>query len=267
MKNLCIVAIATLLAISCKKESAADFGPNDKGSIELEFDNVFGSDDLQLNTATYTNALDQSINITTLNYFISNIRLKTNSGTEYVVPKDDSYFLITEANETSQKIELDDVPAGDYTLFTFTVGIDSLKSVAPVAERKGSLDPEGAAGGMYWNLNSGYIFMKLEGSSPAASTAGNKFQYHVGGFGGYDAPPINNIKTVTIKAPFEMVASVRKNKTHPPAVHIFADASKIFNGSTNISIAEYPVVELSQQSLTIANNYAAMFNIDHIHSD
>ena len=63
-----------------------------------------------------------------------------------------------------------------------------------VSQRTGVLDPSGAGADMYWTWNSGYIFFKMEGTSPAATGMGNSFMYHIGGFGGYSAPTINNIK-------------------------------------------------------------------------
>jgi hypothetical protein len=261
------VIVFTSILTSCKKDSLNGVNPGDTGSIELEFDNVVGSADLELNTGNYTNGSGEAFTISTLDYFISNIKLKTSDGKEYVVPKDESYFLVKEEDEDTHVIELENVPAGDYTSFTFTVGIDSLKSISPVSERTGVLDTAGDAAGMYWTWNSGYIFLKMEGTSPVSTTVDQKIFYHVGGFGGFDSPTINNIKTVTITAPFESSAKVRKDKEKAPEVHIFADAGKILDGSTHISIAANSTVHFSEVSVDIANNYASMFNVDHIHND
>lgn len=268
MKSIFIAASAALLLFSsCEKNSDPEFQPGDTGSLIIEFDNIVGSNDLKLNTDIYTNGNSEEYTISTFNYFISNIKLKTSDGKEFIVPRDDSYFLIKEEDESTHEIELENVPAGDYTSFTFTIGVDSLKSTSPVGERTGVLDPAGEAAGMYWTWNSGYIFLKMEGTSPASTTQDKKIYYHVGGFGGYDSPTMNNIKTVTINAPFESSAKVRKNKDHAPAVHFFADAGKILDGTSHISIAEYSMVHFSDISAEIANNYATMFTIDHIHND
>lgn len=268
MKTIFIVAVSAIIILSsCNKDSGSDIQAGDTGSLILEFDNVVGSNDLQLNTGNYTNGSGESFTISTLDYYISNIILSKSDGTGYVVPKDESYFLIKEEDEDSHEIELENVPAGDYTSFTFVVGVDSLKNTAPVEERTGVLDPSGAANGMYWSSNSGYIFLKMEGTSPVSTAADQKVSYHVGGFGGYSSPTLNNIKTVTITAPFESNAKVRKGKPTPPEVHIFVDAGKILDGTSHVSIAQYPMVDSSDISASIANNYAAMFSIDHIHND
>lgn len=268
MKSFFIAAsAAVLLCSSCDKDSGSDVNPGDTGSITIEFDNVVGSNDLALNTGNYTNGSGETFTISTLDYFISNIKLKTSDGKEYVVPADESYFLIKEEDEATHEIELENVPAGDYVSFTFTVGVDSLKSTSSVSERTGVLDPAGDAAGMYWTWNSGYIFLKMEGTSPVSTTQDKKIYYHVGGFGGYDSPTLNNIKTVTVNAPFESAAKVRKDKEHAPAVHFFADAGKILDGATHVSIAANSMVHFSDISAEIADNYAAMFSIDHIHND
>lgn len=266
MKNYIFVFVALWCLFACKKKSTNDIRSGDKGTIIIEFDNVVGSTDVELNSATYTNGSGEDFNISALDYFVSNIRLKKVDGSEYVVPKDSSYFLIKEEEVGTHEIELN-IPAGDYNGISFIVGVDSLKNVAPISERTGVLDPAGQAAGMYWSLNSGYIFLKMEGSSPASTTADKKISYHIGGFGGHDSPTMNNIKTVTLNAPGGMSAKVRKEVQRPPVIHIFADAGKILDGTSSVSIAEHSIVHFSDISTTIANNYSAMFNIDHVHNE
>src|SRR5690606_20878888 len=112
--------------------------------------------------------------------YISNIKLQTNSGVEYVVPQDSGYFLIMEDEPSSQVITLSNVPAGDYDKITFTIGVDSLRSTMDISKRTGVLDPTQGHDGMYWTWNSGYIFFKMEGTSPAApADQDHKFYYHI----------------------------------------------------------------------------------------
>ena len=119
---------------------------------------------------------------------------------------------------------------------------------------------------MYWVWNSGYIFLKLEGTSTVLPAADNAFFYHIGGFGGYNSPTINNIKSITLTST-GAAAEVRKNKPEAPHIHILADALKVLNGPTPISIAANPMVMFNPFSVNIANNYQSMFKIDHIHND
>lgn len=264
MKHIFLFVSVLVFAASCKKDSTTpEFSSTDKGGIGIEFDNVAGNEDLVLNTGVYTNAAGETYSITKFNYYISNIVLHNENGTDYTVPKDDSYFLIQESDESTHVVELSDVPAGNYTGITFTVGVDSLKCTAPVEERTGVLDPAAGGADMYWGWNSGYIFLKMEGTSTASEMG--DFYYHIGGFGGYSSATINNIKTISLTIPGGVSATVRKDIT--PDMHLFVDAKKVLDGTTNVSIAANSMVMFADYSVNIANNYANMFKIDHVHND
>ena len=242
----------------------ADLNPllsSDAGTFRLVFDNVAGEQDLQLNAGTYRNASGESFTPTTFNYFVSNIKLTHADGREYTVPQDSSYFLIKENVPASQTITLQNVPAGSYKSVSFVIGVDSLRSTMDIGRRTGVLDPAGShtsASGMYWSWNSGYIFMKLEGTSPSApmdATGKNTFRYHVGFFGGRDTRTINNLKTVPISFGSDMARVTVKQR---PTVTLQTDVLKIFQGPATVSIAKNPEVMVSPYSTTIASNYAQM---------
>lgn len=264
-KLITLSALALVALASCKKEKQEPvYNDKDLAPLSVEFDNIVGGQNLYLNSGSYTNAAGETYSVTLLQYFISNIKVSKADGTEYIVPQDSSYFLIKEGNEDFSEA-LVNVPEGDYTSLTFTVGVDSLRSTMDVSKRTGVLDPSGSMDdGMYWGWNSGYIFFKMEGISAAAPVDGSgqrKFRYHIGGFGGYDAPTVNNIKTVTLDLSARGVAQVRKGKTSN--IHLMVDIDKVLSGSTTVSIAANPTVMFGDYSKTIANNYAQMFRHDH----
>lgn len=261
LKLIILIAIISAVITGCSKEtpvSAPD--PTTTGSIVLEFDNIAGDRQLELNsTVPYQNALGEKFSVTTFSYYISNIKLQTATGETYTVPQDSSYFLIKESDAASQKIILRNVPSLDYTSVSFTIGVDSIRNTMDIAKRTGVLDP---ANGMYWSWNSGYIFVKAEGSS--ASSSNGSFRYHIGGFGGITSQTINNIKSIIV--PFgNSAATVRP--TVKPEVHLLVDVLKIFNGTANVSITSNPTVMFTPYSTTIANNYRGMFSVDHVHND
>ncbi len=134
-----------------------------------------------------------------------------------------------------------------------------------VSRRTGALDPSGnMEDGMYWGWNSGYIFFKMEGISSAAPvdpSGQNKYRFHIGGFGGYSAPTVNNIRTVTLDLSQAGVAQVRKGRKSN--IHLMVDIAKVMNGTTQVSIAENPTVMFSEFSLLISANYMQMFRHDH----
>ena len=131
-----------------------------------------------------------------------------------------------------------------------------------ISKRTGVLDPASSMdNGMYWTWNSGYIFFKMEGSSPAAPadpTGNRKFRYHIGGFGGYSAKTFNNIKSVSIDLPKTSIAKPSKGKN--ATIYIKADILKAFDGNEKVSIAAHPSVMFSEYSVKVANNYSKMFS-------
>lgn len=260
MRRLFGLLFALSGLIACQTQNDV---PTSVGSLQLTFDNRVGSNDLALGTGTYQNKAGEAFTVTRFDYFVSNIRLLRADGSAYTVPQDDSYFLVREADPTSQVITLNNVPAGDYTQLEFMVGVDSLRNTADISKRTGILDPAGShTSGMYWDWNSGYIHLKLEGTSPQApldATGNRNFRYHIGLFGGYQARTLNNTRLVRV--PISVNGEgLRTGEAIKSSVVISTDAGKLFDGPTPISIATYPDVMVSPISATIANNYASMFS-------
>lgn len=259
------ISLAALIIVTSCNNKHDEPDVNKKGSLILNFEQKVGADELVLNTGTYTNTLGQAYNISKFNYYISNIKLKKADGSEYVVPQNESYFLIKSDVSSSQMVTLPNIPEGDYAGFTFTIGVDSLRCTKDISERTGVLDP---SQDMYWAWNSGYIFVKLEGTSPNApldSTSNtHPFVYHIGGFGGYSSATVNNIKVKTLSFPEN--ALVRQDHS-ASEVHLAVDASKILSGVNTIDFSStFFVMGLNPTSSAISANYANMFSIEHIHN-
>ena len=56
------------------------------------------------------------------------------------------------------KLELADIPNGEYTKVNYTIGVDAARNTEGAQD--GALD---LVNGMFWSWNTGYIFMKMEG--------------------------------------------------------------------------------------------------------
>jgi hypothetical protein len=277
MKNIISITMqhtiffaAALLLLSCITEPQAPDQAK-TGTFSIEFDNIVGEETLGFSPRKYTNAKGEQFSINLLQYFISNIKLYDSNGNEYVVPQEDSYFLIQGHDRSSRFTKLE-VPEGDYSKISFVLGVDSLRNTRPVEERPGvlSFDPSQGheGGGMYWGWNSGYIFFKFEGTCDLISddqqgdpTGNKQFKYHIGGFGGYSAPTLNNIKEITIELNTGGIAQVRKD--FRSNVHLFVDIMEVFNGPHTFSIPVHPNVMFSDYSVNIANNFKTMFTHDH----
>lgn len=264
---LSLLLVLAMLVTSCDDKNDPEPTPGESGNLTIEFDNIVGEKNLVLNGTTYVNSSGEDFVITKLAYYISNIKLIRADGSSHVIPQDSSYFLIKEANKESQFVRLKNIPFGDYKSVEFMVGVDSLRNTMPIEKLTGVLDPGGsmAEDGMYWAWNSGFIFLKLEGSSSKATSANGKFYYHIGLYGGYNIPTVNNTRVVKVNFG-DLTASV--SSTVSPEVHLLVDIMKVFDGpATKLSIAQYNSV-MTQQPLvaqSIANNYATMFSLDHIH--
>lgn len=258
MNRFYALLFACLSAAACK--STLDPGT---GGLDLSVQPIVNGKALTLNTDTYQNRSGESFTVSRFDYFLTNIRLLRTDGSAYTVPQDDSYFLVRASDPASQRIALSGIPAGDYSQLEFMVGVDSLRNTADVGQRKGVLDPGGShTAGMYWDWNTGYIHLKLEGTSSAApldATGSRNFRYHIGLFGGYQSRTLNNLRTVRV--PLTVLT-----KNLPIAANqrtqlvIMADAGKLFDGPTPITIAQYPDVMVAPISATVANNYATMFS-------
>lgn len=271
-KTLGMLIISVLIISSCKKEDKINptdtIDPNKSGTIILYFDNRVGSLDLVLDSMYYTNTYGQDYSISKFDYFISNIVLTNENGSTYTVPVDSSYFLVKENIVNSRKL-LIKVPEGNYTAVKFVVGIDSLMNTKPSGERPSTLDVGGAAAGMYWTWNSGYIFLKMEGKydDPTDTISTLKdLTYHIGGFGGFQSPTINNIKNVSINFGDDLAEVREAHGSDGPNVHMYVDASKVISGSTNVNFSTNGFVMFSPYSVNIANNYVNMFSMGHVHN-
>lgn len=259
-RNLLFSFALIILFASCKKEETPEYNTAAKGDLSIEFDNIVGGSNLLLGTGTYTNAVGQSFKVTKLKYYVSNFKLTAADGSVYTVPQTESYFLIDESVPASHKPVLQ-VPEGEYRSVSFVLGVDSLRNTTDVSQRTGVLDVSAAAADMYWTWNSGYIFFKMDGTSPAITTMGGVFQLHVGGFGGYSTPTPNNLRTITVDLTGRGTPKVKATKVSN--VHLLVDVAKALTGTTTVDFATTFMVHSAGAGTAIANNYTAMFTHDH----
>lgn len=257
------ILAAAAIFTSCKKDTAttSEYDTNKKGELSVEFDNIVGSSDLQLNTGSYTNSSNETYTVTTLKYFVSNFVLTRVDGTVYTVPQDSCYFLIDESDSSTHE-PIVKIPEGEYKTLSFGLGVDSLRNTMDASMRTGNLDPTGIASGMYWSWNSGYINFKVEGTSPAAGMMGS-YMYHIGGFGGKTSSTANNYRTITLDLTARGTAKVKASKTEPTNIHLMVDVNKLFTGASTIKIADAAMVMDISGGVKFANNYANMFAHDH----
>lgn len=240
---------------SCRKKDPPDTAtpqPSEAtGQAILSFTNVAGNQPLILDSAAYINANGDTFTVSGYAYYISNIALLTSDGGGFTEPE--SYHLITENADTSRSFSLSDVPAGVYTSVKFLIGVDEARNTS--GAQTGALDPMHS---MFWDWNTGYIMAKLEGRSPQSTGPAHFIGFHLGGFRG----PESVLRWVTLAFPEPVQVTAEKT----PVIHIKADMLKWFGPPNIIGFSEVNIIMgPSLASSRIADNYADMFTVSHIH--
>jgi len=152
----------------------------------IKFYPSFGSSKLAADS-TYQLSATDSVQITALRFYISNIELMHQNKSVWKDPM--QFHLMDAFNEKTLSVN---IPSNiSYTKLKFNLGIDSATNVSGALG--GDLDP---TKGMYWTWQSGYINFKLEGTSNICKTRHNEFQFHLGGY----QYPNNNLQTVFVDA-------------------------------------------------------------------
>ena len=219
--------------------------PSDECKLNIQFQNYVGNEVLILDKGNYKNDLGQAYTISKFKYYVGDIRLKKKDGSEFSEPQ---YYLLNEDEEASRQISLNKVPDGDYTCISFLVGVDSIHNCS--GAQSGALDP---VNGMFWAWNTGYIFLKLEGNSPASKSPGHIFEFHIGGY----KQPVNCIRRITL--PFKESFKIAKGKVN--ALSIKTDIAEILKSPNSIDFSKMSSVTDFHNAGLIADNYADMFSI------
>jgi hypothetical protein len=246
-KNHFHTAIAIFLSVSmalssCKKDNKIE----GKGDTVLEFDHFWANASFKLNQ-DFVTASNQTVKFTKLKYLTSNYVFVREDGTEYAVPE--SYYLTDVATPSTLKLSIKNIPAGNYKGIQFIVGVDSARNTSGAQE--GAL---ATTNDLYWNWNTGYVFLKAEGTSPQNPMG---FTYHIGGF----KTPHAAQRTITFDFGSERL-KVRKDKE--VVIHAKVDVKKLFN---NIDVSSLTMVHMpGPNAMKLADNYATMYSFEHLHN-
>lgn len=139
--------------------------------VNFIFSHVVDGEDLSFDEVKYTNAAGNNFSVETLKYFVSNITLFQENGSQiffnsehYMDARDSSTLFLSAAG----------IPLANYTKLAFVFGLDETKNVS-------GRFPNAPESNMEWPpaLGGGYHYMKLEGKFDSASTTKN-YQCHTG---------------------------------------------------------------------------------------
>ncbi|OJJ20833.1 hypothetical protein BKI52_09630 [marine bacterium AO1-C] len=245
-KYISLLAIITTLWTTGCQQNQDTSTPNT--NVQLSFANEFGGQPLQLNTL-YSTLLNDQLTLTTFNYYVSNIQLKKADGTTW--KQEESYHLYKtdDQNNGQFSINLQDVPQGQYTELTFSIGIDPLRNSSGAQE--GALDP---VNGMFWTWKTGYMFVKSEGFYYQNGQKQGAWVYHTGDDASYQTITLS-LNNVTLNSSSNQIA-------------VKADVQKMFGGFTGDATQLKAPTDGSSvsirggaQSVLISQNYRQMFSL------
>lgn len=264
IRFIILLSFFTILVSSCKKDpepiapvtTTTNPLPIDTiptGSVKIEFDNMFDTLDLALDTVNFVLDNGDKMKVSIFKYYISNIKLTDADGNVFAEPE--SYHLIDESNAASQKFTISGVPYRNYTSITFMIGVDSARNVS--GAQTDALDP---GNNMFWTWSTGYIMAKLEGTSLQSTAPGNSIGFHIAGFKGVNSA----LKEVS---PSFNGSTANVSATVIPEIHIKCNLKEWFINPTTMSLATTNnVTTVNSTSKMIADNYADMFTIKHINN-
>jgi len=253
--NVLLVCLLALGIISCQKEDDdGDHHHHDaEGKITLKMDHRWYGEAMTIpDDKSYFLDNGQDLEFSEFKYYFTNIALKRIDGTWW--EEEDSYRIV-DASSSDTDILLEDVPEGEYTDIRYMIGVDSTRNFSGAQD--GALSPSEE---MFWSWNTGYIFIKAEGSSQSIEGSDKEFRYHIGGFRGENSA----IRTVETSFGRELIA----RRDASPSIHFHINAQKFFEGDDiNIDVANMPKLHMvGENTRRIANNYSKMIELDHIHN-
>lgn len=254
--SLFLAAIVFALAgglYSCKKDKKDGGNTNTetpKGNLKIEFEHVWTeTQEFAFNTNFVQPDNKDTVNISLLRYYISNIKLKRTNGTWW--SQTESYYLVDPSKTNGNMLTVKDIPQGDYTEIEYTIGVDSARNVSGAQTGVLSTTED-----MFWSWNSGYIFWKCEGTSPQSPT--KTFKYHIGGFSGANKAIRINRHTFN-----GGVLSVKTSAL--PQMHLMVHVSEIWNTTTKIGTLSN-VQMPGSSAAELSASFAGAFEFEHIHN-
>jgi len=275
-KNIISIALLLLLSVTfhackdktgCTDPNALNYDPDAKknsgdcryadpqpespatGNLRFHLHQTFGHNDIDT-SAVYTLSNGQKFTLSQIRYYISNVSLVKDDGSEALIP--DSYLL---ARPSEQNYVLEKAKPGIYTKLKFYLGIDS-------ATNSGGMMPTDRPSGhplgiqtpsMFWTWASGYIFMRLEGIADTLGGGGlnASLAYHIG------TNDLRRIVEIPVPTTFEITAG---NET---TLHLKADFRELFKHLDFKTERMTHTMGNMSLAVKVADKSALMFGLAH----
>ena len=239
-----IVLMMILIVVSSFKHTG-----NKTGKLKVTFVNTANGKIITLRDSLYKNAFDEVYSISKLKYYISNFSVPGSS----VVDEADPYHLINATEESNNSFEVSLSP-GNYKNISFLLGVDSIRNCS--GAQTGALDP---ANDMFWTWNSGYVMLKLEGTSSASKSDLQRIEHHIGGYKGS-----NNVATkINLNFSEAQLLQIRENGV--TALVIETNLDHYWNSKSEIKISETPICTTTGDlAKKIALNFTGLFSVKSV---
>ncbi|MFM2285760.1 MAG: hypothetical protein RLZZ543_1257 [Bacteroidota bacterium] len=142
----------------------------------LEFKLLYKGKEVQAQQRFALSTSDDSVQLSDLRFYISEAQFLSASGDK--TPFSRHHYLCDFQQPASLHITAPSQPKanGGEDVF-FQIGIDSTTNSAGALGQ--DLDP---VHGMYWTWNSGYINVKIQGTSASCPARNHQFEFHLGGY-------------------------------------------------------------------------------------
>ncbi len=182
LKSGIIFSMAVMAMVTgCKKDKddSADVTPvSTEQNLKFHLHTQVGNQ-LANYTSTFTQASGRKFILEDFRYYVSNIKLIKEDGSEY--PLTGKVLL---AKPSQQDYELGLVPVGNYKGLKFIIGLDSVTNHSDPTSYASGNPLAIQTPGIHWSWSSGYIFFKVEGlcdtTAAANGSATYPFFFHIG---------------------------------------------------------------------------------------
>jgi hypothetical protein len=169
LKGTALILLLSMM-VACGKVSEKPVAP------VFVFNHQVNGNNLQKSALVYTNAAGNNYQVDELQYFISDITIKTSDGTELQVTDDNSvHYVDIDIPATLEWVTSKRLKVGFYDSISFLVGINDAKN-------KSGLFPNPPERDMFWPemMGGGYHYIKMNGKWMAANDTLQPFNLHLG---------------------------------------------------------------------------------------
>lgn len=158
-----LILLSMFTVQSCKKDEQVAKPDTTIYSATISISHFFGDSLLHSAPATYITASSDTIRVSQLQYYFTNIVFQRSDGSLVAA---NNYHLVDFSDPLTSMIKISNIPKGEYTRILFFVGVDSLHNHS--GAQTGALDP---AYSMFWTWNVGYIFFRINGNFGSTNTS------------------------------------------------------------------------------------------------